>query len=698
MPAPPISPWGSQHVLFGVLEREVQRQLALVERSSLTYVNDPVVTLKFLGWDYISELSALAKRLKNLFDTADPHFDPNSDKLLSRRNGHFLVPNPQLFWQIPAFCEPSSQYIDVKRCLSRSADSNDPIAYNSEFWDSDELIRWASVGVSHILLVKGGYQCSDEIGEISTDLVRYLEEHDQPVVWIPYEMAIAPNFLHADDVLKQLAIQILQQNTNLHFDVHLPHLVKLFQVRPQDQLLTHWFDVLDFVLQGMTNVHMVIDLGTLETKYETASSWVTQFLGLFRRLRLQDSAVLKVVLLNTWPLPTGSPKPPTINIHSRNMPLHRRHLATRSEGIRSLPFPTYKSKMKVPQLAHSDEPSSSDIDPVTGEVSAAKGAANGPADWFTHMESFEELINASRKEPDDYHPRVKIAILDTGLDLSHLDIIKAKDEGRLKYWDFVDDTEAIKDDDGHGTHCTSIALQYAPNAEIFVGRVFRKRQADPGSCGILTMAIRHAAEKWKVNIISLSLGFTEDDDDLRAEIRSASAKILIFASAANNTINEMKPIRFPASMSEVICIFSSNSFGRKSDFNPPRRYQANLTFPGEKIKGAWPSTLTDAETFVWKGATYKHESGTSCSTPLAAAVAAGVLEFAWQERTPAVRRVNRLKHYTGMTEIFLKHMVDNYKVGEKSCHYVKPWKLISTSCIKAEIPVLISDALEKMNN
>lgn len=66
MPAPPISPWGSQHVLFGVLEREVQRQLALVERSSLTYVNDPVVTLKFLGWDYISELSALAKRLKSM--------------------------------------------------------------------------------------------------------------------------------------------------------------------------------------------------------------------------------------------------------------------------------------------------------------------------------------------------------------------------------------------------------------------------------------------------------------------------------------------------------------------------------------------------------------------------------------------------------------------------------------------------------
>jgi hypothetical protein len=216
-------------------------------------------------------------------------------------------------------------------------------------------------------------------------------------------------------------------------------------------------------------------------------------------------------------------------------------------------------------------------------------------------------------------------------------------------------------------------------------------------------AVRHAAEVWKVDIISLSLGFTQDDDEdsdqLREEIRKASGNILIFASAANNTSNESKPVRFPARMKEVMCIFSSNSFGRPSDFNPGSKYdRPNLMFPGEKVKGAWPSSLADDDSFEPRGATYKHQSGTSCSTPIAAAVAAGILEFAWQERVPAVRRVKLLKHYSGMTQIFMRRMVDDYKVGDNSYHYVKPWKLISRSCQKDEIPVLISDVLDYIDS
>ncbi|PVH72788.1 subtilisin-like protein [Cadophora sp. DSE1049] len=323
------------------------------------------------------------------------------------------------------------------------------------------------------------------------------------------------------------------------------------------------------------------------------------------------------------------------------------------------------------------------------------------------MKSFEKTVDASRKEPDAAHPRVKIAVLDTGLDLSHRDIIKAKEQGRLKFRDFVDDTDTIKDDDGHGTHCTSLALKYAPNAEIFAGRVFRKSEADTDSCDILTKAIRYATDVWKVDIISLSLGFTDDDDDddddtlhfLRDEIwRASGNKILIFASAANNTSNETRPIRFPASMKEVICIFSSNSYGRPSDFNPDPKYdRPNLTFPGEQIEGAWPSNFSNEKTFEKKGATYKLQSGTSCSTPIAAAVAAGVLEFAWQERIPAVRRLNQLKHCTGMMQIFIRRMVDDYKVGDNSYYYVKPWKLISTSRRKNYISMRISDALDHID-
>jgi subtilisin family serine protease len=102
------------------------------------------------------------------------------------------------------------------------------------------------------------------------------------------------------------------------------------------------------------------------------------------------------------------------------------------------------------------------------------------------MKAFEKLVGASRKEPDTAHPRVRVAIFDTGLDLSHSDICKAQEQGRLKFKDFVENSDNIKDDDGHGTHCISLVLKYAPNAEIFAGRVFRKSQADGDSCGILT--------------------------------------------------------------------------------------------------------------------------------------------------------------------------------------------------------------------
>jgi hypothetical protein len=109
-------------------------------------------------------------------------------------------------------------------------------------------------------------------------------------------------------------------------------------------------------------------------------------------------------------------------------------------------------------------------------------------------------------------------------------------------------------------------------------------------------------------------------------------------------------------------------------------------FPGEHIKGAWPAYLNTDDAFEHKGSTYRYQDGTSCATPIAAAVPAGVLEFARQERVYKIRKAKLLNHFSGMSDIFLKRMVDGYKVGDNSYHYVKAWKLISTSLSKVEIP------------
>lgn len=181
-------------------------------------------------------------------------------------------------------------------------------------------------------------------------------------------------------------------------------------------------------------------------------------------------------------------------------------------------------------------------------------------------------------------------------------------------------------------------------------------------------------------------------------MKACAERILIFAAAANNTTNEVTPIRFPARMKEVICVFASDAYGRPSDFNPQPRYdRPNFVFPGEGIEGSWPAALPCEEAYRRKDAVYKKQDGTSCATPIAAAVAAGVLEFAWQEREHKIRRVKLLKHCSGMSDIFLKLMVDEYKVGDNRFLYVKPWKLIARDRRKEEIPIHISHTIDKID-
>lgn len=98
-------------------------------------------------------------------------------------------------------------------------------------------------------------------------------------------------------------------------------------------------------------------------------------------------------------------------------------------------------------------------------------------EWFKTLESVvHPMIDKNRKEK-----RVRIAILDTGVDPTHPQIQAARLTKRIA--DYFPRPESgtlnadakfpdlFHDYHGHGTHGTSVLLRTAPNAAIYIAKV-----------------------------------------------------------------------------------------------------------------------------------------------------------------------------------------------------------------------------------
>lgn len=130
--------------------------------------------------------------------------------------------------------------------------------------------------------------------------------------------------------------------------------------------------------------------------------------------------------------------------------------------------------------------------------------------------------------------KVRIAILDTGLDPSHSDWQHGrtlrfdatgkpehdehdpKQQNRIMaYKNFVKDLDPneITDVDGHGTQVAGIILRLAHRAEIYVARVCNEKK-DGIEPQAVVDAITWAIEK-KVHLINMSCGFPRSNDKSR---------------------------------------------------------------------------------------------------------------------------------------------------------------------------------------
>ncbi|KAK7521532.1 hypothetical protein IWZ03DRAFT_368828 [Phyllosticta citriasiana] len=246
---------------------------------------------------------------------------------------------------------------------------------------------------------------------------------------------------------------------------------------------------------------------------------------------------------------------------------------------------------------------------------------------------FAQLQRNAHRFLRKYHlsgKRVQIALLDTGVALQNPSAVEMSQDIQMELCEQVapgkmlsNRLPADRDVDGHGSECAYLLTRVSPFAKIFSYRIAEtiKNDIEPAIVEeALRHAIHHAVHGRGVDIISMSFGL-RPTQEIRNLLNEAKGKgILMFAATSNDGGPRIK---FPANSDEVFAIDAANRTGGPS-FDNPGAFQKPYRFTalGEilSLRGSMEGSERRREMIP----------GSSFATPVAAATAAAILEFATQ--------------------------------------------------------------------
>lgn len=237
---------------------------------------------------------------------------------------------------------------------------------------------------------------------------------------------------------------------------------------------------------------------------------------------------------------------------------------------------------------------------------------------------------------------VKVAVLDTGIDLAHPDFRGAVVEG-VNGMSFVNG-QSVQDGHGHGTHCCGVVAgpartaavgRYgvAPDCHLYVGKVLG--DGGSGYDDDIIEGITWAADQG-ARIISMSLGMARyvnspypvQYERLASELLNDGDGMLIIAAAGNESErpSSTAPVGSPACCPSIMAVAAVDLKKLVAWFSCCKMDnigEVNISAPGVAVVSAFT------------GGGYRSLSGTSMATPHVSGLAA-----LWLETQPKLKAMD----------------------------------------------------------
>lgn len=262
-----------------------------------------------------------------------------------------------------------------------------------------------------------------------------------------------------------------------------------------------------------------------------------------------------------------------------------------------------------------------------------KGAAVEEAEisaLFQDTAQFTWGLQATRTHTSQFSGQgIKLAVLDTGIDLQHQDF-----RGRsINSQSFVSGV-TVQDVNGHGTHCIGTALgprrpasgvrRYgvAFGAQIFAGKVFNNNPRPSAPTSSVIAGIEWAMTNG-CRVVSLSLGAAINQKIMQYEVpvrRALNAGTLIVAAAGNNAQRpaNLGFVEPPANADAAMAVGAVDNQLRIARFSAR---SSQLTGIGGLVNIAGPGVDVFSSLPTARGL-HGSLSGTSMATPHVAGIAA----------------------------------------------------------------------------